>query len=158
MIRHDVRAAVLFRCTNRTLYTQYNVYMVLRGISTRDHGSGLRNTVRLVGWGVCFTKNWTGFYRRQSVSKDVFICFSTCLGVFFTQRHVLIKWCVLAQNKRTIYINDLHKRSLVYNRAATVQMFFRFGSVLIFVDSFRLFRFGSSNCILFVFHNQNMYS
>ena len=44
------------------------------------------------------------------------------------------------------------------SRAATVQFFFWFGSVLIFDVGFRLFRFGSSNCILFVFHIQNMYS
>ena len=42
------------------------------------------------------------------------------------------------------------------SKAATVQIFF--GSVLIFGVGFRLFRFGSSNCILFVFYIQNMYS
>ena len=43
----------------------------------------------------------------------------------------------------------------VTTKAATVQGFFRFGSVLIFDVGFR---FGSRNCILFVFHIQNMYS
>ena len=41
-------------------------------------------------------------------------------------------------------------------RAATVRIFFGFGSVLIFDVSFRLFWFVSSNCILFVFHIQNV--
>ena len=36
--------------------------------------------------------------------------------------------------------------------------FFSVGSVLTFDVGFRLFRFGSSNCILFVFHFKNMYS
>ena len=47
------------------------------------------------------------------------------------------------------------------SRAAMVQIFFgsvRFGSVLIFDVGFRLFWFGSNNCIRFVFHIQNMYS
>ena len=44
----------------------------------------------------------------------------------------------------------------IVNRDATVQILF--GSVLIFDVGFRLFRFGSNNCILFVFHIHNMYS
>ena len=53
-------------------------------------------------------------------------------------------------------INIIWRYTLVPSRAATVQIFF--GSGLIFYAGFRLFRFGSSNCILFVFHIQNMYS
>ena len=59
------------------------------------------------------------------------------------------------------------------NTAATVKIFsrfgsvlifdvgfrlFQFGSVLIFDLGFRLFQFGSSKCILLVFRIQNMYS
>ena len=53
------------------------------------------------------------------------------------------------------------KLNSVSSRAATGQIIF--GSVLIFDVGFRLFRFGSSNCILFVFtsktctHNVNVY-
>ena len=58
--------------------------------------------------------------------------------------------------------NSVHKTHYRQNsvptklRLTTVQIFF--SSVLIFDVGFRLFRFGSSNCILFVFHVQNIYS
>ena len=56
-------------------------------------------------------------------------------------------------SSRTLGIKRVLNQLWEYTRAATVQIVF--GSVLIFVVGFR---FGSSNCILFVFHIQNMLS
>ena len=56
-------------------------------------------------------------------------------------------------SSRTLGIKRVLNQLWEYTRAATVQIVF--GSVLIFVVGFR---FGSSNCILFVFHIQNMFS
>ena len=73
----------------------------------------------------------------------------------FTKNHEQLCCFVIAQpNIVETMLNNIVQTMM--NKAATVHIFF--GSVLIFDVGFRLFRFGSTNCILFVFHIQNMYS
>ena len=70
--------------------------------------------------------------------------------------NILMPQYKLYMYNKGIFVILEGKLTIVDIRAATVQIFF--GSVSIFDVGFRLFRFCSSNCILFVFHVQNMYS
>ena len=67
--------------------------------------------------------------------------------------NILMPQYKLYMYNKGIFVILEGKLTIVDIRAATVQIFF--GSVSIFYVGFR---FCSSNCILFVFHVQNMYS